>query len=183
MGQSNSDRRMMIKEISDWDGSWELIDGTPYNMTPAPSPLHQRVVGELFFALRSHFGIDGCFVYVAPFDVQLNETDEYTIVQPDLSVFCNQSQIGEKRAVGKPDLIVEVLSPSTALKDRNNKFNMYEQVGVEEYWIVDPINATIEVYALLDGRYRKRQVFGREDSLNSFVFPELFIELGNVFPE
>ena len=128
-------------------------------MTPAPSPLHQRIVGELFFSLRTHFGKSGCSVYIAPFDVQVDITDEFTIVQPDISVFCDDNRVGVQRAKGAPELIVEVLSPSTALKDRNNKFNLYERTGVEEYWLVDPLNETIEVYGLLEGRYRKRQVF------------------------
>ena len=145
MPQSKSSQKFSITEISEWDGTWELIDGTPYNMTPAPSPLHQRIVGELFFELRAHFGKNGCAVYVAPFDVQIDEADDFTIVQPDVSVFCDESQVGLKRATGTPELIIEVLSPSTALKDRNNKFNLYECTGVKEFWLVDPHNETIEV--------------------------------------
>ena len=106
-----------------------LFNGTPYNMTPAPSPLHQRIVGELFFELRTHFGKNGCAVYVAPFDVQIDEADDFTIVQPDGSVFCDENLVVLKRATGSPELIIEVLSPSTALKDRNNKFNLYERTG------------------------------------------------------
>ena len=183
MAHSKSNQCLTITEINDWDGRWELIDGMPYNMTPAPSPLHQRVVGELFFELRTHFGNSGCSVFVAPFDVQVDRCDDYTIVQPDISVFCNDNQIGAKRALGAPELIVEVLSPSTALKDRNNKFNLYERTGVEEYWLVDPHNETIEIYGLLEGKYRKRKVFGRDDSLVSFVFPELTVDLNGIFAE
>ncbi|WP_253724349.1 Uma2 family endonuclease [Sporosarcina sp. HYO08] len=183
MAQSKSNQRITISEINEWTGSWELIDGTPYNMTPAPTPLHQRIVGELFFMLRTHFGRNGCSVYVAPFDVQLDPADDYTIVQPDLSVFCNDNQVGEKRAKGAPELIVEVLSRSTALKDRNNKYNLYERTGVKEYWLVDPTNETIEVYGLSEGSYQKRQVFGHVDTLSSFVFPELAIELDEIFSD
>ncbi|MBE1553221.1 Uma2 family endonuclease [Sporosarcina limicola] len=183
MAQSKSNQRFTITEINTWDGSWELIDGVPYNMTPAPSPLHQRIVGELFFELRTHFGSSGCAVYVAPFDVQVDKADDYTIVQPDISVICDESQVGTKRAIGAPELIIEVLSPSTALKDRNNKFNLYERTGVKEYWLVDPYNETIEVYGVSGGRYRKRKVFGRDDSLLSFVFPDLRVELSAVFAD
>ena len=181
MAESNTNRRITISEIHEWDGNWELIDGIPHNMTPAPTPLHQRIVGELFFALRTHFGNDGCSVFVAPFDVQIDDVDEYTIVQPYISIFCNKTHVGEKRAQGAPDLIIEVLSPSTALKDRNNKFNLYERTGVTEYWLADPHNKTIEVYGLLEGRYRKRQVFGHENSMSSFVFSELTIDLNKIF--
>ncbi|BAQ09242.1 hypothetical protein OXB_0770 [Bacillus sp. OxB-1] len=183
MAQSSSDHRMTVAEISERDGYWELIDGTPYNMTPAPSPLHQRVVGELFFSLRSHYGKGDCSVYMAPFDVQLDETDPYTLVQPDISVFCNQDWIGDKRAIGAPELVVEVLSPATALRDRNHKFNLYERTAISEYWLVDPVNKTIEVYGLAEGRYRKRAVFGKEDSLTSFHFRNLDIDLDAVFSD
>lgn len=180
MAETDSNRKLMIKEVSHWEGQWELIDGIPYNMAPAPSPSHQRIVGELFFALRSYFGKDGCSVFVAPFDVQLDKSDDFTIVQPDVSVFCLKDLIGERRAVGCPDLIVEVLSPSTALKDRNQKFNLYERASVREYWLVDPLNRTIEVYGLSDGRYANRGVFGSANTLSSFIFPELQIELKDI---
>lgn len=77
--------------------------------------------------------------------------------------------------------MIEVLSPSTALKDRNHKFNLYERTGVTEYWLADPHNKTIEVYGLSEGRYLKRQVFGHEDTLSSFVFSELTIDLNKIF--
>ncbi|WP_252504795.1 Uma2 family endonuclease [Sporosarcina sp. Marseille-Q4943] len=180
MAQTETNRRYTIADICGWDGRWELIDGIPYNMTPAPSTAHQQIVGELFFALRSHFGKSGCSVFIAPFDVQLEESDQHTIVQPDLSVFCKEQTIHSNRAIGVADLLVEVLSPSTALKDRNEKFILYERSGVKEYWLVDPLNHTIELYGLSDGRYSRRKVFGVDDTLNSFVFPELSIDMKNI---
>ncbi|MFS0644397.1 Uma2 family endonuclease [Siminovitchia sp. 179-K 8D1 HS] len=180
MAKAGSNPRFTIADISGWDGQWELIEGIPFNMTPSPSSTHQRIVGELFYALRTFFGKSGCSVFTAPFDVQLNEADEYTVVQPDLSVFCKEEAIQEKRAVGVPDLIVEVLSPSTALKDRNEKFNVYERTGVKEYWLVDPLHLTVEVYGLLDNRYGNRYVYGPDNSLQSFLFPDLSIDLKNI---
>ncbi len=180
MAQTETNRRFTIADISEWDGRWELIDGIPYNMTPTPSTAHQRIVVELLFALRAHFGKSGCSVFVAPFDVQLNEDDQYTIVQPDISVFCKEQTIHPNRATGPADLIVEVLSPSTALKDRNEKFTLYERSNVKEYWLVDPLNHTIEIYGVEDGRYSRRRVFGVDDTLSSFTFPELSIEMNNI---
>lgn len=180
MAQTETNRRFAIADIGGWDGRWELIDGIPYNMTPAPSTAHQRIVVELLFALRTHFGKSGCSVFVAPFDVQLDESDQYTVVQPDISIFCEKQTIHPNRAIGAADLIVEVLSPSTALKDRNDKFTLYERSGVKEYWLVDPLNHTIEVYGLSDGRYGRRQVFGADDTLLSFTFPEMTIEMTNI---
>ncbi|MDW0113264.1 Uma2 family endonuclease [Sporosarcina saromensis] len=180
MTETDSTHKFMIKEVSHWDGQWELIDGVPFNMTPAPSATHQRIVGELFFALRSYFGTDGCAVFIAPFDVQLDKSDDYTIVQPDVSVFCRRELICEHRAIGCPDLLVEVLSPSTALKDRNQKFKLFERSGVQEFWIVDAHNQTVEVYGLSERRYRERAVFGHSDTLRSFLFPDLKIELKRI---
>ncbi|XUX06936.1 Uma2 family endonuclease [Sporosarcina sp. UB5] len=180
MAQTETNRRFTIADISGWDGRWELIDGVPFNMTPAPSTAHQRIVVELLFALRTHFGKSGCTVFVAPFDVQLDENDQYTVVQPDISVFCEKQTLQPNRAIGVADLIVEVLSPSTALKDRNEKFTLYERSGVKEYWLVDPLNLTIEVYALTDGLYSRRQVVGVDDTLHSFIFTELSIEMKSI---
>lgn len=180
MAQTETNRLFTIADISSWDGRWELIDGTPYNMTPAHSTAHQRIVVEFLFALRTHFGKSGCAVFVAPFDVQLDEDDQFTIVQPDISVFCKEQSIHPNRAVGAADLLVEVLSPSTALKDRNEKFTLYERSNVKEYWLVDPLNHTIEIYGLMDGRYSRRQVFGVDDTLISFTFPELSIEMESI---
>ena len=91
MAQAESGKRVSIEELETWEGSWEIINGVPYNMTPAPATIHQKIVGELHFSLRSHFGKDGCEVFVAPFDVQLDTEDEYTLVQPDISVFCKKN--------------------------------------------------------------------------------------------
>ncbi|MDN4606620.1 Uma2 family endonuclease [Sporosarcina highlanderae] len=180
MAATGSKRRFTIMDISGWDGRWELIDGVPYNMTPAPSTAHQLIVGELLFALRSHLGNSGCSIFVAPFDVQLDNNDKYTVVQPDISVFCNKQNLYPNGAIGAADLIVEVLSPSTALKDRREKFTLYERSDVKEYWIVDHLNHTIEVYGLSEERYSRRQVFGMDDTLHSNIFPELLIEMKNI---
>jgi len=180
MAQTETNRRFTIADIRSWDGRWELIDGIPYKMTPSPSTRHQQIVVELLFALRTHFGKSGCSVFVAPFDVQLDEDDQFTIVQPDISVFCKEQTIHPNRAIGAADLLVEVLSPSTALKDRNEKFTLYERSNVQEYWIVDPLNHTIEVYGLSDAHYSRRLVFGVDDTLHSFIFPELSIEMKSI---
>lgn len=175
----------VYEEWLEWEGHWELIDGTPYNMTPAPSWDHQYIVGELYFGLRSHFQNESCFVAVAPFDVYLSENEDYEkpehVVQPDITVMCNEKLLSKKGYYGAPNLIVEVLSPSTALKDRNEKFKKYQQFGVKEYWIVDPNYKMIEVFGLEDGYYRKKEVFGEDNKLKSFIFEDLEITLKQIF--
>jgi Uma2 family endonuclease len=180
-------KRYTYQDYRNWEGRWELLKGVPYNMSPVPSPQHQRIVGELYFALRSFFGKKTCEVFVAPFDIRLSEIDDYenpdTVVQPDISVIFNPQQIDEKGGKGSPSMVIEVLSPSTALKDRNEKFQLYESFGVKEYWIVDPIHQTIEVYGLVEKAFSKRAVFGKQNTLSSFLFPELKIDLKEIFEQ
>jgi Uma2 family endonuclease len=184
-------KRYTYADYQEWEGRWELLKGVPYNMSPSPSSEHQRIVGELFFALRSYFGNTSCSVFVAPFDVRLSETDDYenpdTVLQPDISVLCNPKQIDKKGAKGAPTLVIEVLSPSTALRDRNEKFKTYESFGVKEYWIVDVPHQTIEVYGLVTdpsqpkGTFFKREVYGETSVLHSFQLPELTLDLKPIF--
>lgn len=180
-----SNQRYGYKDMLQWDGRWELINGVPHNMTPAPSTEHQRIVGGLFFELRLFLQGRSCEVFVAPFDLRFSHSEDYdnpdTVCQPDITVICDPKQIDEKGGKGAPKLIVEILSPSTAIKDRNEKFKAYEKFGVSEYWIVDPTHQTVEVYGWVEGEYRKREVYGRESLLLSFVFPELRLDLGKIF--
>jgi Uncharacterized protein conserved in cyanobacteria len=168
-----------------WNGAWELINGKAYNMSPAPTAIHQYIVGELYFALRTFFQNRSCFVFVAPFDVRLSENEEYEmpdhIVQPDLSVICSRDQIFKNGCQGAPSLIIEVLSPSTALKDFNEKFNLYQKYGVQEYWIVDPGNRTVHVYTLQEGTYQVRNLYTEHDVIHSNFFNDLNVPMGSLF--
>ncbi len=174
-----------------WDDNerWELIDGSAYNMTPAPRPLHQLVLGELHYQLKSFFRGKKCQVFAAPFDVSLPEFDESdelitTVVQPDISVVCDRDKVNEAGCKGAPDLIIEILSPSTAGKDQKIKLLKYEQSGVREYWIVDPINRTVYVYLLSEnGVYGRPSVYVEADSPEVKIFPGLVIDLESVFDE
>ncbi len=124
---------------------YELIDGVIYDMTPSPSEAHQRVttaIGSLLFS-----GLKGrCRTYVAPFDVWPTGDLKEAYVQPDVTVICDENKITEAGCVGAPDLVVEVLSPTTAGKDRKAKLRLYQHSGVREYWIVDPVMHTVEVF-------------------------------------
>ncbi|MDO4489856.1 MAG: Uma2 family endonuclease [Lachnospiraceae bacterium] len=127
----------------------ELIDGVFYDMA-APSVKHQRTVGAVYFQLKDYIRNNGelCEVFTAPVDVQLNEQDNRTILQPDVFVVCNQEYIREERILGAPDFIVEVTSPSTRKKDLFIKLTKYALTGVREYWVVDLQNETVTVHLL-----------------------------------
>lgn len=129
----------------------ELIDGVIYDMG-APAVIHQKILGELHLLFRecvdAHEGV--CDVYLSPCDVRL-DSDNYTMVQPDLLVICREYDLGAKAFDGPPDLTVEILSPSTRSKDMLLKLYKYQHAGVKEYWIIDPENETILVYDFQEG--------------------------------
>ena len=141
----------------------ELIDGVFYDLA-APLNIHQAILQLLSTAfgrlVEDHQG--SCFVYPAPFDVQL-DCDDRTMVQPDLSIICDRSRLVRRGCYGAPDLIVEILSESTAGKDRLLKLNKYKRAGVREYWIVDPDKRTVQVFHdLVNSDVSKIYTFGEK---------------------
>lgn len=160
---------------------YELLEGELV-MVPPPDPEHQDIVGNLFRLLSEHVRQQRLGkVYVAPLDVVLGERDEEDVVQPDIIYISPQRKgiITEKEIRGAPDLVVEVLSPSTAQRDRTLKKKLYARYGVAEYWIVDPKAQAVEVYR----RHPKgfERVGGSEETLTSPLLPSLQIHLNEVF--
>ena len=178
-------------DYSTWDDDqrWELIDGVAYAMA-APTAAHQDICGELFSQFHNFLRGKPCKVFFAPFDVRLfanqdDETDESddTVVQPDLLVVCDRRKLSDgKSCKGAPDLIIEILSPSTTNKDRILKFQKYLEAGVREYWIVDPNAQTVRVFLLKDGKFTRRK-YGKTDTVAVTVLPGLTISLPDVFAE
>ncbi len=168
---------------------WELINGIAYDMSPAPTRKHQEFFGILYNKFYNYLEDKDCSVYAAPFDVRLPDgfqmdTEINTVVQPDISVFCDQDKLDDKGAVGAPDLVIEILSPSTAVKDLREKFFLYEKVGVKEYWIVDPANETLTVYMLdKKGKYPRGKVYAGEDKFQVGIFKDLEINMEDIFKD
>lgn len=125
----------------------ELIDGQIYDMAP-PSPMHQELVMELSATLRDYIKKNGgpCKVYPAPFAVFLNE-DDRNYVEPDISVICDSSKVDNRGYQGAPDFIIEIVSPSSQRMDYLTKLFKYRTAGVREYWIVNPLQRTVQVYS------------------------------------
>lgn len=172
----------------DFEEMVELIRGKIFRMSPAPKSIHQEISGNMYGIIWSYLKQKPCKVYPAPFDVVLPVQNEKrdsstTVVQPDICVICDLSKIEERGCVGAPDLIVEILSPSTSRKDLNDKYSVYEEVGVKEYWIVMPMEQIIQVFHLKNERYLLHGAYNREDVITSEMFPGLEINLKEVFEE
>ena len=195
-----SDHRYTYKEYCSWpdDERWELIDGVAYTMSPAPSSRHQGVSFNLSTQIGLFLQNRSCTAFSAPFDVFLpefpieSENTIDTIVQPDISVICDSTKIIEKGCLGAPDLVVEILSPSTSKRDLNEKFQLYERSGVKEYWIVDIGNKYIRVYHLQtegkdSGKYDEGTLippaaWGEENSIaNSVVLEGFSVDVKELF--
>lgn len=133
-----------------WEGRWELIEGMPYAMSPAPATLHQIVNGNLYLVFSSalRHTCNQCRAYI-PIDWRISDD---TVVQPDLLIACRKIEKVFLDFV--PPLTLEILSPSTSFKDRHEKFELYEQQGVHYYIIVDPAFRKIEIYELTAGKYQ-----------------------------
>jgi Uma2 family endonuclease len=143
------------EDYCQWEGRWELIEGMPYAMSPAPSRNHQLISRKLvlLFEHAIQGNCDGCSVYYAPLDWIVNAN---TVVQPDIMVIC-----GDFTTVSlefPPTIVVEILSKSTAFKDRHEKYELYEQEGVQYYIIVDPQFKKIEIYQLIDMKFQSMAV-------------------------
>lgn len=179
-----------IQDYFQWpdDLRCELIHGEVYDMAPAPTLAHQEAVGALYALLREQLvgqgrtdsGEPSCRIFVAPVDVVLAKD---TVVQPDLAVVCDAGKLESGHYVdGAPDLVVEVISSSTVLKDRREKRALYEAAGVMEYLLIDPVEHYAEIYRLNEqGHYGPSELWGPEDPLRLMHFPELITTLSELF--
>ena len=177
-------KRYTYTDYCSWDDDerWELIDGVPYAMA-APLIPHQRVSGGIFFQIRQFLHKKTCEIFFAPTDVRLNaDTKDNTVVQPDLLVVCDKSKIGDKGIVGAPDMIVEILSPSSVSHDMISKFMLYLNANVREYWIVDPITGSVIVNILKDGTYIAK-AFDKTAVVPISVLEGCSVNLADVFFE
>lgn len=161
-----NDGLFTYRDYATWpdDERWELIDGVAMAIA-APSAAHQRLLGQMFRLFAEYLDDKQCEVLFAPFDVLIPDGDEDdddidTVVQPDLMVFCDKNKVLTKYARGAPELVVEILSPSTSKWDQNDKFRRYERAGVREYWVVDPLGTWINVYSRgANGRFGKGDLY------------------------
>ena len=187
------DERFTYADYAKWpEGErWELIDGEAYDMSPAPSRHHQDISQTLENHITKFLDANKgpCRMYHAPFDVLLSESDEpdddvATVVQPDILVVCDNKKLTPKGCRGAPDLVIEILSPTTAAKDLSEKLQLYERHGVKEYWVVDPHERFLLAHLLgQDGTYARPAAYGPENKVESRVMPGLVVDCAELFGE
>ena len=173
-----------------WDEKeWaEIINGEAVMMAP-PSRAHQEAVMSLSAQLHEYLRGKRCKVYPAPFAVRPFEQDGDrpedvdTMVEPDISVVCDPSKLDDAGCKGAPDLVIEILSPSSLRHDRFTKFNLYQRAGVREYWIVDPASKSAQSFVLEDGRYSAKGFGAAGDKMKVHILEDCILDLTQVFPE
>ena len=188
-----NDRVYTYADYRGWpdDERWEIIEGSAWNMSPAPSRKHQHYSVKLLLQIADFLEDKPCVVYSAPFDVLLpafgetEEDDVTTVVQPDISVICDSAKLTDRGCTGAPDFIIEILSPYTSRKDIAVKFSLYEKHGVSEYWTVDPAAEYVHVYVLDNkGRYPEYpEIYLKDVILPCAVLQGLIVNLKRVFAE
>ena len=165
------------------DIRYELLDGELV-MAPTPSTRHQRIALQLATVLKAFIDRNSLGeLFIAPLDVVLWDGDEANVVEPDL-LFVSAGRtdmITEANVQGAPDLVVEILSPSTESRDRGYKRELYARHGVREYWLVDPDASTITVLALSENDYAVAGTYGEGQTLVSPTLEGLDLRLGEVF--
>ena len=170
-----------------FDERLELIKGKIFKMTPAPASAHQRmslrISGELYYYLKGK----QCQVYYAPFDVRLprkGENDDkqiFTVVQPDVCVICDPAKVDTKGCTGAPDIVIEILSPGNNQKELKSKYEVYEESGVLEYWIISPQDKTFLKYTLINGVYQPSKLLTIGDTVTTPILPDFQLDLDMVF--
>ena len=156
----------------------EIIDGEVYDMSPAPSIKHQRISWNLIQTFgKEAEKIKPCVAFHAPTDVVF---DTYNVVQPDIFVVCDKKKIGENNIQGSPDLIMEIASPYTVIKDKREKKALYERFGVKEYIIIYPELEMAERFLLQDGKYGCAEVFNWDEKMPLKTF-DIELNLWEIF--
>ena len=168
----------------------ELIKGKIFKMSLAPARRHQRISSIFLGKLFNFLDNQTCQVYAAPFDVRItprkgdNSNKIYTVVQPDICVICDENKLDDKGCIGAPDWVIEILSPGNSKVEMKNKFEVYQENGVKEYWLAEPTTETIFVYILNDeGKYIGLHPFTTLDIITSHIFPDFELNVADIFKD
>ena len=161
----------------------EILKGKIFKMSPAPAISHQSISFNLSGLFFMYFHNKPCKAFASPFDVVLKNKDgkEDTVVQPDLCVVCDSEKLADgKRCQGAPDLIIEILSPGNSKKELKNKYELYQEAGVREYWLVHPQDEYVIINVLENNLYRALPPFVDKE-VTSVIFPDLSLQTEDIF--
>jgi Uma2 family endonuclease len=166
----------------------ELIKGKIMRMSPAPTRYHQRLSTVLTYQIYAFLKGKNCQLFHAPFDVRLprkNNRDEdiIDVVQPDLCVICDLAKLDDRGCIGAPDWIIEILSPGNSKKEMRYKYDLYQEAGVREYWVIDTNYKTVYPYLLKEGQFVGLAPMIEDDMVSPVIFPDLKIDLLEVFKD
>lgn len=167
----------------------ELIKGKVFRKAAAaPRRIHQKLAGNLYTELNLFLKGKKCEAYIAPFDVRLpvsSKKDDkvHTVVQPDVCVVCDPEKLDERGCIGAPDLVVEVLSPGNKQLELQHKYEVYEESGIKEYWLLDPEGQTLLIYTLKAGKYEASRLMTSGDIAKSSVVDGFELDLEEFFEE
>jgi len=189
ISQLDFDKKYTYKDYLTWKFKErvELIKGYLFRMSPAPTSEHQMISNKISTPITIFLSDTKCKLFYAPFDVRFYDQNDPTkaitnVVQPDISVICDPEKIDRRGCLGAPDLIVEILSPSTSEKDLTWKYDLYEESGVKEYWVVNPTEKNMMIYTLdHEGKYQPSRLFTRGDVISSLVLKGFSLNLSDVF--
>jgi Uma2 family endonuclease len=185
-----------------FDERVELIKGKILKMSPAPSRRHQGISSRIHILIGNHIFRYQCSVYSAPFDVRLpisedlNISKKYkkkakkladgkilTVVQPDLTIVCDPEKLDDRGCIGAPDLVIEILSPGNKQIELSDKFEIYQEAGIKEYWIVEPVDEFVIVYTLSKGKYIGSKPYTAQNFIESDVVAGLKLSVADIFTE
>jgi Uma2 family endonuclease len=167
----------------------ELIKGRVFKKAAAaPRRIHQWLAGNLHTEFNLFLKGKKCQAYIAPFDVRLpikSKKDDkiVTVVQPDICVVCDMEKLDDRGCIGAPDLVVEVLSPGNKQLELQKKYEVYEESGVKEYWLMDPEGQTLLIYTLIQGKYQPSRLMTTGDTAKSSVILGFELDLETFFAE
>lgn len=168
----------------DFEEIVELIKGKIFTKAAAPNRRHQEVSGSIYLAIGQFLKKHSFKVYSAPFDVRFSRERHYSkidsVVQPDICVICNLSKLDDKGCFGAPDLVVEVLSPGNSRVELQNKYDLYEEFGVREYWVIHPTDCTVLIYTLIEGKFQPSRLLTSGDKIQSIVLPGFTLDLEEI---
>lgn len=190
LSQLDLNKKYSYADYLTWqfDEMVELIKGKIYAMSPAPSKKHQFILGNIYLILGNLYKKSACKVCIAPFDVKLlnnklstPDNQVFSVVQPDIFIVCDATKLQKLACHGAPDLVIEILSPGNSKKEMGIKFDLYEENKVLEYWIVEPLNETVQIYSLQNEKYIGLKPFTVDDKIKSVLFPNLDFDIKEFF--